>query len=155
MAPSRTADATDAVFLQSMKTWSAQRGAARTSALDMDVAAVAAELEPMELASVLERGDALVPGLCKGSAMAAASDDGDGSCAPGLSDDAMLGKRVRIHGLQSKSVSELNGRVGLVTAFDSDKGRFRVRVDPADDDVESGKPRVLAFKAANLEALPS
>ena len=54
-----------------------------------------------------------------------------------------VGAAVKLHSLQAKP--ELNGRSGLiVTALDTETGRFGVRVDGID------KP--LALKAANLTA---
>ena len=137
--PSRsTADATDAVFLQSMKACAAQRQSSRTSALDLDVTAMAAEIEQ----SSADRG---VEPLCP-TLMALATTAGDDGTAQG----PRVGERVRMCNLVS--MADLNGRTGVVVSFDSAKSRYRVRLDGGPgDDVE--RPRVMAFKASNLEGL--
>ena len=146
IAPTSSTDGMDALSLQTMRTWHAQRSARRPSALDIDAEAMAAELAPSNSAG---DDEPLIPGLLKGTTSAA--DDGQGSCARGLGQQQqqqqMAGRRVRIQGLQS--MGELNGRLGTVLNFDRGKERFRVRLD----DANGAAKRVLAFKAANLDFL--
>ena len=60
------------------------------------------------------------------------------------SNTALLGKRVRIHGLSS--MGELNGQMGLVESYDQAKERYRVQlVGP------NGTARVLGFRFDNLQ----
>ena len=58
---------------------------------------------------------------------------------------ALLGKRVRVHGLAS--MGELNGQVGLVKSYDQTKQRYRVQF------ISSEGTRVLGFKPANLQPI--
>ena len=133
--------------MKQMKWWSVQRKASRSSALELDVTAMAAEMEQPVNGTMAE---ALCPDLVRASGRAVAVEDDLGfACSDRGDADPFVGKRVQIHSLQS--MGELNGREGVVLAFDSSKGRYRVRLDSElDDDVE--RPRVVAFKASNLHA---
>uniref|UniRef100_A0A7S2JPV5 Apple domain-containing protein n=1 Tax=Haptolina brevifila TaxID=156173 RepID=A0A7S2JPV5_9EUKA len=73
-------------------------------------------------------------------------DDMEVSLATGKASNDLVGRRVEIHGLTSKG--ELNGRRGVASAFDKEKGRYRVRLD-----AEGGKATVLAFMPANVRRL--
>ena len=58
----------------------------------------------------------------------------------------LVRRRVRVHGLRNNN-AELNGKVGMATAFDGATQRYRVRIEGQD----GGEMRVLALKATHLE----
>jgi len=75
---------------------------------------------------------------CRAPAASGPIDDGDD-----VGDQLRPGVRVQLHGLVGKA--ELNGCSGTVMAYDPDKGRYRVRVEPVDE-----AAMVMAFKPENL-----
>ena len=58
----------------------------------------------------------------------------------------LVRRRVRVHGLRNNN-AELNGKVGMATAYDGATQRYRVRIEGQD----GGEMRVLALKATHLE----
>eukprot|EP00747_Dinoflagellata_sp_TGD_P022654 gnl/TRDRNA2_/TRDRNA2_129251_c0_seq1.p1 gnl/TRDRNA2_/TRDRNA2_129251_c0~~gnl/TRDRNA2_/TRDRNA2_129251_c0_seq1.p1 ORF type:complete len:409 (-),score=78.32 gnl/TRDRNA2_/TRDRNA2_129251_c0_seq1:47-1273(-) len=52
-----------------------------------------------------------------------------------------IGERVEVRGLESESGMKLNGKVGLVSEYMADKGRFKVDISPTEQ---------LSVKPANL-----
>ena len=88
------------------------------------------------------------PSRGRGTGPAARSANTDPGCqsSPGA---ALLGRRVRVHGLAGKV--ELNEQIGLVKSFDEAKQRYRVQLDTP----PTGSSRVLAFKQDNLKVIDS
>ena len=123
--PSHLIDEIDILSLQATKAWSAKRQASRTSALDSDVMA------EMEQLSQGLSAEPLLPEMVRGAAAT----------------DALVGHRVRTCGLTS--MGELNGQYGVAVAFDGNKQRYRVRLDS----IGGERPRLMAFRASNLERL--
>lgn len=56
----------------------------------------------------------------------------------------LVGRRVEIYGLSSRR--SLNGRRGVASSYDQDKGRYRVRLDAGDHE----ESQVLAFMPSNV-----
>jgi len=71
---------------------------------------------------------------------------------PTVADAPLLSKRIEIKGLQSKS--ELNGRFGIASAFDDEKGRYVVALEDGSGSFKLKPDNVLAAPKANVPRAP-